>query len=439
VFRLPALNLFYVYQLLALGNINSCEILELGGRLDQARLRAALLAALGRHPVLNSRFRKRFWRSFYCEVAAEPLPIDLRVHSCPTDDEEAIHHALRANIWSEAIDVTAGRPVRFHLLETPTRSYLQIVTARLYNDAKAGYRLAHDIAESYSALESNTPFDSSPIQVPDRSTGTLFTGHFGLRQHLRHAFGALLCLLRDLFRRDAQMPTRAAPRGETDFVKVDLGADVLGGLRNLARARGVTVHALLALTIFKIWQATAARDAARPLLRILDNFSLRPFARVEVEDLYETLVVPYTIRVPTRASDTDIVASVSDQLKYWKSGEILSELYRIRLYSALGRISPIRLSAKLVAKFVAKTNLVVSNPGPVPYPIDRFGSVPVVDFFNFSALLPPSKVMFIFSTFRGVLRATVVYDRNAYPEGPQREVIVPLRAEAARLAAATTL
>jgi hypothetical protein len=436
--RLPALNLFYVYQLLALRNINSCELLELGGHLDPARLRLALERALARHPVLNSRLRRRFWRAFYTEISAVPLPIDLRVQQCASDREGDVHEALLANIWREPIDVWAGRPVRFHLVETPTRSYLQIVTARLYNDAKAGYRLAHDIAESYSALEAGRPFDTTPIGPTDRTTASLFTRGLGAGRRLRHAIGAVKYLLQDLLRNDAKLATRRVRRGPTDFLKVDLPAEVLGGLQKRARASGVTVHALLALAVLRLWRRTAPLGRAAPALRVLDNFSLRRFARVAVDDVYETFVVPYTLRLPTRGSDDQVLSSASRQLARWKQGEILSELYRVRLYAALARVSPIKLSASLVARFIAKANIVVSNPGPIPYALERFGSVEIADFYNFSQLLPPSRIMLIFSTFRRRLRATVVYDRGAYPDGPTQEVVAPFVDELRRIAGGET-
>lgn len=435
-YPLPAHSLFYLYQLLTLENLNSCELLELEGRLDHERLRAALLQALARHPVLNSRIKPRFMRAFDCEVAPEPLPLDVRIAQCETDEPAAVHQLLLANVWQESSDVTAGRPVRFHLLETPTRSYLQIITVRLYNDARAGYRLAHDIAESYTALEFGKPYDTTPIEVEDRSTAALFTKHLPLRKRVRHAVGAVKLMAMDVLRPDVSMPLPDTPRGEQDFAKVDFGAELLEGLRRRAKQEKVTVHAMLALALFQVWRASAPEKVGRRWLRILDNFSLRHLTRENTDELYETLVVPYSVRLPTSGTDREVLTAMVEQLNHWKSGEILSELYRVRLYTALARFSPLRLSSELITRYVAKSNIVMSNPGPVPFPLERFGSVPIADFINFSQLFPPSRVMLIFSTFRGRLRALVVWDRNAYPDGPERELIAPLRARLAELAAA---
>lgn len=433
-YPLPAHNLFYLYQLLTLGNLNSCELLELEGRLDHERLRAALLQALARHPVLNSRLKPRFMRAFDCEISPEPLPLDVRFARCATDEPAAVHSLLLGNIWQESFDVTAGRPVRFHLLETPSRSYLQIITVRLYNDAKAGYRLAHDIAESYTALEFGNAYDTTPIDVPDRGTASLFTRHLPFRKRLRHALGAVKLFVLDLLRPDVSMPIPDTRRGELDFAKVDFGAELLEGLRRRAKQEKVTVHALLALALFKVWRASSPKGGSRRWLRVLDNFSLRHMTRDNADELYETLVVPYSVRLPGSGADAEVLAEMMGQLNHWKSGEILTELYRVRLYTALARFSPLRLSSALITRYVAKSNIVMSNPGPVPYPLERFGSVPIADFINFSQLFPPSRVMLIFSTFRNRLRALVVWDRNAYPHGPERELTAPLRSRLEELA-----
>lgn len=438
-YPLPAHNLFYLYQLLTIGNLNSCELIELEGKLDHERLRAALLQALARHPVLNSRIKRRFARGFDCELVSEPLPIDLRIERSETDAQDAVHQRLLANVWQEGIDVTAGRPVRFHLLETPSRSYLQLITVRLYNDAKAGYRLAHDVAESYTALEFGQPFDATPIQVTDRSTAGMLTSHLPLRKRLHHAAGAVKLLVQDFLRPDVSLPLPDTQRGAQDFAKVDFGAELLEGLRRRAKQEKVTVHALLALAMFKVWRASAPDKVGRRWLRILDNFSLRHMTRENADELYETLVVPYSVRLPTSGSDQEVLQAMAEQLTHWKSGEILSELYRVRLYTALSRFSPLRLSSSLITRYVAKSNIVMSNPGPVPYPLERFGSVPIADFINFSQLFPPSRVMLIFSTFRSRLRALVVWDCNAYPQGPEPELIAPLRAQLAALAAGAPL
>nr|AIS92912.1 condensation domain-containing protein [Stigmatella aurantiaca Sg a15] len=433
-YPLPAHNLFYLYQLITLGNLNSCELLELDGRLDHERLRAALLQALARHPVLNSRLKPRFMRGFDIELIAKPLPLDLRFERCDTDEPGVVHQRLLRNVWQESFDVTVDRPVRFHLLETPSKSYLQIITVRLYNDAKAGYRLAHDVAESYTALEFGQPFDATPIQVVDRSTSGLLTSHLPLREKLRHSVGAVKLFAQDFFRPDVSMPLPDTPRGDQDFMKVDFGAELLEGLRRRAKQEKVTVHAMLALAMFKVWRASAPSKVGRRWLRILDNFSLRHMTRENADELYETLVVPYSVRLPTSGSDKEVLHAMVEQLNHWKSGEILSELYRVRLYAALSRFSPLKLSSAFITRYVAKSNIVMSNPGPVPYPLERFGSVPIADFINFSQLFPPSRVMLIFSTFRGRLRALVVWDRNAYPNGPERELIAPLKAQLAALA-----
>lgn len=433
-FALPATNLFYVYQLLAQPNINSCELLEFAGHLDHARLRRALELALSRHPVLNSTLRRGLFRSFRCEVATEPLPIELSVAQCSVNDPARLKATLRDNVWQRPFAVGTARPIRFHLIETETGSYLQIITARVFNDARAGYLLVRDIAEAYSSLDAGQTPRLVPAHVPGPDVCALLTKHVSWFRAFCYWLGAIWNLLADVFHRDGDMPLRRAERGATDFVKVEFPGSLVDDLRACAKARGATMHALLCLALYNVRRALAPDDR-RPL-RVLDNFCLRRFASANVESRYDTFVVPYTIRLPARASEEQILDSVRTQLHRLKSGEILRELYRIRIYAALGRFSPLRLSGALVARFVAKSNVVLSNPGPVPFDIARAGDVPITDFYNFSHLFPPSRLMLIFSTFRKVLRVVTVYDKNAFENGPQ-ELVERLRQELERLSRST--
>lgn len=430
--RLGALNLFYVLQRLTLGNINSCEVFELAGRLDHARLRKALAAVCDRHPALNSTLVERGWRTWWTVEAPSPspLPLDVRVASLDTDDPARVHAALLANVWQEGFDLSRSRQIRVHVTETPARTWLQLVTARLYNDARAGYLLAHELASAYTALEEGAA-------SPDTTRRGFSSADIAVARPLRHALGALRCFASDLLHRDVDLPIPRVEIGPRDFAKIDLGEELLVHMRARAKQLGVTVHALLLLAMVHVWRDTAPPGARRPgaVLRVLDNFDLRRFARAPADGVYETMVVPYTLRLPTEGSDEEILRSAAGQLERWKQGAILDELYRSRLYAALGRVSPIRWSSKLVARFVAKSNIVLSNPGPIPYPLERFGSVPITDFYNFSQLFPPNQAMLIFSTFRGHLRAVAVHDTHALPEGTLTAIVAPLRAHLERLCA----
>ena len=98
------------------------------------------------------------------------------------------------------------------------------------------------------------------------------------------------------------------------------------------------------------------------------------------------------------------------------------------MYGKLCRLLPTRLTAQIVFKFINKTDIAVTNPGRVPWQdeLARFGDVPVVDFINFPHLLPPSKAVLIFTTFRDELRIVQLYDPSLLPQGLEQSLVSPL-------------
>ena len=104
---------------------------------------------------------------------------------------------------------------------------------------------------------------------------------------------------------------------------------------------------------------------------------------------------------------------------------MLPELYRLALYG-FGSLCATRMTADFVFKCINKTDLAVTNPGRVPWQdeLASFGDVPVADFLNFPHLLPPAKVVLIFTTFRA-LRIVQLYDPATTPNGVEATLVEP--------------
>src|SRR5690606_11240978 len=103
---------------------NSCDIVVIDGQLDGERLRAAIATTLARHPVL-------------CRPLAGgegTPPVDLRFHGLADDEPTRVDRHLLGLVWDEPLAPT-GRPVRFHVTRTPTRSYLQTIHTHVCADA----------------------------------------------------------------------------------------------------------------------------------------------------------------------------------------------------------------------------------------------------------------------------------------------------------------
>ncbi len=396
-------------------NGNSCEIIELDGHLDHEMLKRALAAAIARHPLLQSRLERTMTGGRWVRDQQDAPP-DLRIARLATSDPEATRKRLVANIWDEPLDLTAGRPARFHLTETPDGSILQLVTHHISSDARSGYRFAHDIANAYTALSEGRMPDTTVIDCPeppdamalegqDRSTGALVAR-------------ALSMIGRDLFSR-AKGQLFPRRRGGSDIGKIDLGGERLAAVKRAAKRRGVTVHALLLAATVRACQAhdRARGRNDRRVYPLLDMVSLRPYAGGRADDLYDTMVVPVGIRLDGRLDDESLIRAAAAEIRRLKSGDVFAELWRQKLYGWSAAPLPKNFATRLVLAFLIKGNIICSNPGPIPYEIERFGPVAVRDFWSFSQLFPPGRVTFTFSTYRDRLRMIMVHDPVAFPDG----------------------
>lgn len=416
---LSTLNMLFIC-LLSVVNGNSCETIEFKGRLDRARLREALRHAFGRHPILNSTLKRRFLK-YYWIHHNHSLPFDLRIQSIGSVTDAERHRHLLANIWSEPLNLFRNRPIRVCLTECDDRSVLQLITTHLWSDARAGYRLSHDIAEAYTALSEGRTPESAVIDIPDRNSAHLYTKKT-FKATWWYWFKALFLMCRDAVLQDRKLYTLDSDPGRTDFEKFDFDENFLDAIRQAAKKKGVTVHSLFAAAVTRVCQNYNIKHDIddQGTYRLLDLFSLRSFSAVDVNDLYDTMVVPYAIRCNSALGDQALVENVAKQLQQLKQGEILTELYRQRLYALTAMFLPKRFATQLVTKFIAKSNILVSNPGPVPYSLERFGSVEVSDFYSFSQLFPPAKIMFLFSTYKNCLRILIIYNRTNF-SGPEIE------------------
>lgn len=379
-------------------NTNSCDFAAVEGHLDLDRLRRALDAAVARHPLARSRLGPDGW-----EIGAAP-PIELAVEALPDDTLARAVDAAAAHAWSERLDLAVSAPVRARVLRGPRRDHLLLIGPHATTDARSGARLMEDVARAYTALATGgrASFPVVPLPILPAPTAV-------------DLLRAALAILRDVLTPGAGLSAVDAPRGTPRVALMDLGAPLLEDLRAAARARGLTVHALVLLALHR---ARARREAhgalARTPLRILDLVSLRPLLP-GTEDAWDVLVAPHTLTLP--ADEAKVLAAAQRKLAALKAGAARVELARLAIYDCLARWVPLRLAAGLVFRFITRTNLVLTNPGPVPWPIARFGALPVVEFFSFPSPMPPARAGLSLTTWQGRLRLVVLHDPAAFPSG----------------------
>lgn len=427
---LATLNLpFYLCSLIL--NANSCEFLELDGVPDPKLLRQALQAAVGRHPSLNSRIRRRGLRAFW-QRSDKDEPIELHWHDLSSADAATLHQHFLHNIWGpgQALDLHQQRAARFHLTVTRDGSVLQLITTHVWSDARAGYRLSHEICQAYSALHAGQAPAESEISVPVRNSEHLLRESLAGRE-ADYRSAALRALAHEI---NTPATGLSVPpgRGPNDFCKVDLGAEFLTRLRQAARRRGVTVHALItAALVLACRDHDRAQGIHEPRLhQIHDLFSMRKLGHGGepgcTDDLYDTMVLPFDVNFDTSLSSDALIGEAMAKLEKLKSGGIFIEYFKIALLVKLLSFLPKRWGIPWAVRNFLTGNVMCTNPGPVPYAIDALGDLTVTDFYSFSQLFPPGRIMLVFSTFRDRLRLITVYDELAFPADVRAEFITPL-------------
>lgn len=193
-------------------------------------------------------------------------------------------------------------------------------------------------------------------------------------------------------------------------MRFGLDTPPLAAVRRAARTQGCTVHAYFLAALLRAVDGLEGRRRRR---RIIDLFSFRRLAGPAAADWYDTLVLPFTLTLRDGGDEAALLADIDHALRVEKDGGVLAEFRRQQIYAAAAACLPKRLATALVARFVAKSNLIATNPGVIDLPLEGFGPIPIRDFYNLSQLFPPGRMMWIFNTFRGRLRLTVVYDRQA--------------------------
>lgn len=410
---ISAVNRMFLF-LSGLLNGNSCDLVELAGFLDEQRLRQAIDVVLAKHPPLNSRLR-RHWLDYAWEEADEPLPVDFQIHRYQ-GDPAGLHQHLMDLVWRQPpLDLYAGRPIRFHLTETDQGSVLQIISSHVWHDARAGHRLVADIANAYTALSEGREPDAQVLDVADRDSTRLFAGRLP-KPHYYYWLQAARSIVSEFLAPDKSMGFRG-PRGQSDVRLVDFGEELMTRLRKSAKAAGVTLHTLLNVALLRTCQRQR-RNTGLPAdgtYRLLDMYSLRSFSRQNVNHLYDCMVMPFSVRQSLDVGDAELAMGIARQLGELKRGEIMVELFRQRLYSLSAALLPKRLATAMVAQYVHKGGVSNTNPGRIRYTIEHFGEVGVREYYSFSQVFPPSRLMTQFNIYRGRLRAVVTYDTAAFP------------------------
>ncbi len=411
--RLSPLNQLYRYMSF-LVNANSCEWIVLDRPIDIAVLRAAAVEVVKAHPVLNS-VQVRRGTGFYWKELDDPIEVDIRYEKLLNRPDAAMHAHLVGNIWNEQLPLTRARPWRIHVTEAENgKTWLQIITTHVFTDGRSANVVARDLAAAYSAAQGKQRGITRAAAIV-RDPFALFTRHLQPAERRRLQKAALLAIARDAVTPCTSLKTKNGARGATGVQFFDYGEATWERLHGGARGAGLSVHPLILSAVLRtIEQLNLQAGVMTPVLRVIDNFSLRRFAAnpAAVADVYDVFAIPYTLDFSLKMADRALVAQVRGQLDEMKKGLVLRELFRQRFYMLSSILSPKKLATRLVTRFITRSNIICTNIGPVPEEFSAFGAAKVVDYFSFSQMFPPGELMFLFSTYRGRLRLVLLHDER---------------------------
>ena len=242
------------------------------GRLDDDRLRAAVGAALARHPMARARKLPWRWTDHQYEWQIEPVPdLDpLTVVECP--DERAVD-AVRAELQSLSVPLVEAPPLRLRLVHAPDGDVLMLNANHAATDGYGAMRLLQSVARAYTGRPDPVPdLDlfaarnlTAGLAAPDRATR--------LRRRL-----ALAEKSRDLL----APPARVAPVGATDepgyrFRLVSLSEAETSALVGLEHP-GTVNDLLLAALNLAVDRWNAEHTASCRRISVLVPANLRPSA-----------------------------------------------------------------------------------------------------------------------------------------------------------------
>ena len=364
----------------------SCELVALDGRLDGARLQAALDHVVAVHPLLHARWDGVGWHApdAPLRVAAEDL-------DGPWDAASVV-----ARCWDE------GDPhaTQVRWIRAADRDGLAIQVPHARTDARSGAQVVADLGDAYGALGRG----EAPAARPDDAP---WEPALLLPSRAEDRVAALRRILSDLAAPAGWTRDPALPRGRSRARVHDLGPEAWARVKARAREDGTTPHVRLCLATARAFGTT----------RLLDLASVRHLATADVGARADVLVVPWVLHVPGAGHAPAAAAAVAAQVGSVKDGVARAELARLGLYESVADWIPVDLAIRATTRLVVKADVVHTNPGPVYVPLDAFGDVGIADFVNFPQLVPPARAGVVWTTFRGRLRMIALWDDVAWPAG----------------------
>jgi len=418
-------NLFAFLNCLVNGN--SCMYFELSKKIDLDVLQASVDILVRRHALLNCGFKSSMFSYRWSDD--KPLdPVVVNHQKIEVGNRDAMIRHLTNNAWGERFDLAHERQLRVYYVEYNGGAVVQLVPNHILADGRAADLLMADLASIYHQLAANNcDVDDLAASVKcdyAESSVQLFAGHMSKGERLAYTMAALKNIVSDIFRPAHGIFVKKSSRGNTRVHVETVDDKLFVMMKSRLKANGFTVHPMLVSAVLRaIEEFNDSKGFKAESLRVSDMFSMLPFADQNLTGVYDCFVVPFTSYYTLKKNNLEMMNQVRDTVGRYKSGGIFEELFRQNIYALTGKFSPKKLATYLVIKYIAKSNVIISNPGRVKFDIPDMGNAEIVNYTSFSQLFPPAKIFFLFSSFKGALRLNILYDENAFDEGDVSNVI----------------
>lgn len=424
--------LFFFPAQLDIGN--SCDILVLNGKVDRDRFKKAVELLSARHPLLNQRLQRHLWKYSWIPID-ENVEFDIRYFKADTQNEQELLSTLAKRVWMERIDLYSERCVRFYITETESKSYVQIISHHVCADGTACTLLASDLAECYGAATENRP------PMPQHTTEQLadadkeITSQLSFIERCWFFITALITMvIAILFNRyEPSIPTEnPGDKKVINVNKMDLGEELLTDLKQTAKKKSTTLHPLLLTALARAKdEYLNNRNIKKDKITIVDLFSMRDMTENNMSRVYNSLVTFFLRHVDSSQSDEEIIASLNSELRPETKDKLFIRYYFVQIITWM-KFLPQRFqdpACSVLCTQLMPTNVSVTNPGLVKYPIDTFGELDIVDYYTFPYLYGTLRIMFLANTFHNKLNITCIYDTSAFSADDIEELMAKYAAK----------
>lgn len=394
-------------------NGNSCELIKVAGPVDRIRLKNAVKLVIAKHDNLRAVILSRKGEQFRTVKSNVP-EVELEYQELDLEGESQIRTYLADNVWRTApLGLTKPPIIKVYVSKIGGFHYIQFVTSHVWSDAKSGFQLVADILSFYDKPEQNEAnverepcareFDEDVLKIA-RKEGVAIGW-----------WPAFIQMVRDLFYRGGGISVaQGAPQKTQFYIHHFAQEKMLEQVKQEAKRRDITVHSLLIPVLVDCCHDHDLNRGVNNIHYTLhDLYSLRGCGENEYRDTYDNFVFPFEYTVKWDHDLQKMIESVTDEVNRIKNGDIYKEYNKERLMLDLLRFLPRKAAFRFLFKYCIKGNIICTNPGIIPYDFPMLGDSEIVDFYNFPQLFPPGEAMFVFSTFRGVMRILVVYNQSA--------------------------